>query len=330
MFTSSLIPLVLVALPMALGVPIRKSGFQSQVIYQSPNSLFLENIAVRADSNLLLTSVASPTLFTLDPTTINGTLDAVHTFPNATSITGITEFLPEVFAVAVSELDTTTRRTKPNTTVIWGVDFSTAEPQTLGRLPGNASANGLATIPGHPDVILAADSNLGVVWQVDTRSGATRQVIKDASMLPNAPPPALGINGLHVAQVGNSQFLYFTNSAQGTFSRVAIGVEMGVVKTAAEIQTLLNLQPDGQAPDDFVMDPQGRAWVAVHPGALDLLSVPRNGNGSWSQQTIAGNTQGSDPGLLQATSAAFGRGSQKNALFVTTGAGQVVKVNMGV
>ncbi|KAJ6572233.1 hypothetical protein B0H19DRAFT_1256131 [Mycena capillaripes] len=70
------------------------SSFPNQVIFQSPNSLFLENIAVRVTSELLLTSVASPTLFALDPNTTNGTLASFHTLLNASSLTSITEYQP--------------------------------------------------------------------------------------------------------------------------------------------------------------------------------------------------------------------------------------------
>ncbi|KAJ7887269.1 hypothetical protein B0H14DRAFT_3725052 [Mycena olivaceomarginata] len=311
-------------------------SFQSQVIYQSPTSLFFENIAVRASSDLLLTSVASPTLYTLDPSTINGTLNALHTFPNAASLTGIAEYRPDVFALASSVVNVTTRRAVPDSTVIWSIDFtSNAQSpvvRALARLPGATSANGLSAIHGLPDILLAADSDAGAVWQIDASTGTTRLVVQDASMLANAPPPALGINGLHIAPAA-PELLYFANSGQGTISRLTLQIDKGnaIVSPAGAVQTLASIQPAGaqQAPDDFALDPAGRgAWVAVHPGALVLLSPPSpgNANGNWTQVTAVGNSQGSDKGMMQPTSAAIGRGKQVGSLFVTTGVGQVVMV----
>ncbi|KAJ6475607.1 hypothetical protein C8R45DRAFT_834474 [Mycena sanguinolenta] len=303
--------------------------FHTQIIYQSPNSLFLENVAGRTASDLLLTSVFSPTLFTLNSNVINGTLDPVHTFPNSTSLTGITEYLPGVFAVASSITNTTTRQSAPDSTVIWSVDFNGQSPvvQPLAQLPGNASANGLTFIRSPTSseaLVLAADSQAGVIRQINLVTGDTRVVIQDASMLPDGPPPALGINGVHVDQASCS--LYFSTSAQGTFSRVAFRVEDGNVVPVGAVGILANILSTGQ-PDDFALDREGRAWVAVHPGALVLVSPPKHQAGNSTQLTVVGNAEGSDPGLVQPTSAAFGRGKMENILYVTTGGGQVVAVD---
>ncbi|KAJ7662840.1 hypothetical protein DFH06DRAFT_1088404 [Mycena polygramma] len=305
------------------------TSFPSRVIYQSPKSLFLENIAVRATSDLLLTSVASPTLFALDPHTTNGTLTEVHTFVNASSLSGITEYSPGVFAVASSLIDLATRRAVPGSTVIWSVEFNHPTPAVhpISHLPGNASVNGLTSIPGIPDILLSADSSAGAIRQINARTGESQLVIQDVSMLPNAPPPALGINGLHLRDTS----IYFTNSAQGTLSRVGVHPRGGNLTMAGAVELLTNIQPLGkqQAPDDFALDREGRAWVAVHPGALALLSPPANGRRNFTQATALGNDEGTFTGLNQSTSAAFGRGStvQERILYVATGVGQVVAVD---
>jgi hypothetical protein len=88
-----------------------------QVIFQS--SVSLDNIAVRASSDLLLTSFTSPTLFTFDPKSTNGTLALVHTFRNATTLTGITEYRPGVFAVLSSALNATTSTMNLGSVFLW-------------------------------------------------------------------------------------------------------------------------------------------------------------------------------------------------------------------
>ncbi|KAF8144306.1 hypothetical protein K438DRAFT_1992947 [Mycena galopus ATCC 62051] len=303
---------------------------RSSISHRVPSSW--SDIAVRTSSDLLLTSVVSPTLFTLGPTTINGTLETVHTFPNATSLTGLTEYLPGVFAVAASTINLTTFESAPGSTVIWSVDFNGHTPvvRELARLPSNASANGITSIPALPNAILVAGSNVGAIWQLDVRTGDTRLVIQDASMLPNEAPPALGINGLHSDRT--SSFLYFSNSAQQTFSRLAFRIEEGDVIPVGAVQILANIQSTGeqQEPDDIALDADGRAWVAVHPGALVLLSPPKNVDGNWTQVTAVGNAEGTDAELLQPTSAAFGMGERPDILYVTTGVGQVVAVDTSV
>ncbi|KAJ6561599.1 hypothetical protein B0H19DRAFT_1068354 [Mycena capillaripes] len=345
--------------------PASTTSFPKQVIGQTPNSLFLENIAVRASSELLLTSVASSTLFTFNPTAINGTFDPIYTFPNANGLTGIAEYRPGVFAVVAAILNLTTRRWAPGSIVIWTVDFNMPTPT------------------------------------VDGRTGKSRVAIQDVSMLPGAPAPAIGINGIHIRDA----HLYFVNSQQQIFARVPLAVKGGNITAAGVVETLAAVEPVGQNPDDFALDCEGRARVAVHPGALALFSPPASGRGNWTQVTAAGNDNGTDTGrvrailvtsllrlssrnlvtlmgireslfsgdysahhgvmgidsvplelsikvtklrkikrsnevtkvttthtgLIQPTSVAFGRGSeiQEKMLYVTTGAGQLVAVDTG-
>ncbi|KAJ6544193.1 hypothetical protein B0H19DRAFT_1267492 [Mycena capillaripes] len=110
----------------------------------------------------------------------------------------------------------------------------------------------------------AADS----AYEVNVRTGAVRVLIQDAAMAPpapDAPPPALGINGLHI----RTELLYFTSSQLGTFSRVPLG------GGAVEV-----LGPG--AYDDFTFDREGRAWVTTNPGAMTLFT--RLKNGTWEQE----------------------------------------------
>ncbi|KAJ6589155.1 hypothetical protein B0H19DRAFT_1367603 [Mycena capillaripes] len=306
--------------------------FPSRIIFQEPDSLFLENLALLPTSELLITSVASPTLFTLNPTIPNATLSPLHTFPNATALNGITEYRPGVFALSASIIDQTTNRWIPGTIVIWSLDFTVSSPSPSVRALGTLSidaqcANGLTTLPGHPDALLIADCIGGAVWQMNARTGESRMAIQDAAMQadPNGPAPVLGINGLHVRDA----HLYFTNSQQGIFARVALAVNgvNGNVTAAGPVETLACIEPVGSLPDDFTLDREGRAWVAVHQNKITLLSPPASGRGDWTQVTAVGNDTGTDTGLMQPTSAAFGQGS---LLYVTSGVGQLIVVDTEV
>ncbi|KAJ7051032.1 hypothetical protein C8F01DRAFT_671023 [Mycena amicta] len=308
------------------------SGFPTSLLYQSPTGLFLENIAVRASSQLLITSTVSPTLHTLDPHTPNATLNALYTFPNATGLTGIAEYAPDVFAVVASVLNATSRTEEPGSVVIWRVDFTAHSYGPATQPIANVTpTNGLSAVPGLSEIILTADSADGAVYAVNMRSGDVSLVIRDVLLAPTATA-TLGINGLHV----HEGFLYATNSGRGTFLRVPLAVRLGkgLVHATGPLEVIGVLQngapSNSHGFDDFAFDKKGRAWVTVHPGSLALFTPQKNG--SWVQENAAGDPEGSDAVFVEPTAAAFGRGGGvvgKEKLYVTTAGGQIVVVDTG-
>ncbi|KAJ7051058.1 hypothetical protein C8F01DRAFT_1176449 [Mycena amicta] len=310
-----------------------KAAFPTSLLYQSPTGLFLENIAVRASSQLLLTSGVSPTLHTLDPHTPNATLEEVYTFPNATALTGIAEYAPDVFAVVACILDGRTE--ERGSVVVWRVDFThptlpvTVKP--IARIPNSTDANGLSAVPvpGLPDVVLVADSAAGAVYAVNMRTGDVSLAIQ-APLLGGSATESLGINGLHV----HDGFLYATNSGRGTFLRAPIASIHDhlhnfsvTLATKAAFEVIGVLPPDAppnSAFDDFAFDEKGRAWVTVHPGALALFTPQKNGSWPWVQENAAGDPEGSYAVFVEPTSAAFGRGfGMEETLYVVTEGGQI-------
>jgi hypothetical protein len=286
--------------------------FPTQLVFQSPTGQFLENIAVRPSSKLLITSVLAPTLYTLDPTAANATLDVVHTFPNANCLTGIAEYRPDVYAISSSERNATSTLEALGSIVIWSLDLTSGgppAPRRAARIPQSMHINGLSTVPGHPDLLFAADSILGAAYEVNMRTGAVRVLIQGAAMAPGVPGGPIGINGLHV----RAGLLYFTNSQLKTFSRVPLGG--GAVELLAP-----------GAYDDFTFDSEGRAWVTTSPGALTLFT--RLKNGTWEQEIVVGDAAGSTV-LNGPSSAAFGRDGARETkiLYVTTRTGQIVAVD---
>ncbi|KAJ7829372.1 hypothetical protein B0H14DRAFT_3143954 [Mycena olivaceomarginata] len=302
-------------------------GFILSIVATSPTGLFLENIAVRPCSKLLLTSALSPALHMLDPSSANTTFDEVYSFPNASALFGIIEYQPDVYAVVTANAQSIlqTHRVNPGSIAIWRVDFRLKTPiaTRIAGIPQSTLINGLSSVPGHPDLVLAADSGLGAVYEITMSTGAVRIAIQDAAMAPGAPAPALGINGLHI----HGSALYFTNSQQGTFARIPIAVQSKGVSKAGAVLVLSTVEPPGlpHRYDDFTFDADGRAWVAAHPGALTLL-YPLT-NGTWAQENAAGDPEGSSAVFMEPTSAAFGRGVNKKILYVTTEGGQVVSVD---
>ncbi|KAJ7616539.1 hypothetical protein FB45DRAFT_230184 [Roridomyces roridus] len=278
-----------------------------KLLFQTADGSGLENLAVRSSSELLITSTVSPTLFSFNPAANSPTLADVVTFPNTDGLTGIGEIRPDVFAVITSEINTTSLSDAPGSVFIWTVDFTVrGAPRTTraASIPKAGLANGLSAVPGNPDVVLVADSTLGLAWEANVRTGSVRVFLQDEAMTPigaSGPAPALGINGLHV----RGGDLLFTNSQRQTLSRVALA--------GGAVQQL----GTGEF-DDFTLDAEGRAWLATNPGALTLIDPLRN------EESIVVNTTLNGP-----SSAAFGRvgALETKTLFMTTRAGQLVSVD---
>ncbi|KAJ7286257.1 hypothetical protein C8J57DRAFT_1216474 [Mycena rebaudengoi] len=297
----------------------------TKVICQSPTGLFLENIAIRPCSNLLVTSLLSPSLFTLDPTATVPTLDTVFTFPNSTGLSGIVEYRPDVYAVVAAQLNVTTVRDIPGTTSIWSVDLtSAARPlaKKIALLPtlNDSIFNGLTKVAGRPDIVLVAESASGSVWEINTLTGASRIAIQDESMMPGGTegPVVLGINGVR----GYGDALYFSNTLRSTLSRVPLDVHGAHVKAAGAVQLLAHVE--SQAIDDFALDPKGCAWVArAEPKGLVLL-CPVPGTEAWKETDLDWDTTFGPP-----TSVAFGRGNsaQQKTAYINTQTGQIVAVD---
>ncbi|KAJ7616491.1 hypothetical protein FB45DRAFT_841348 [Roridomyces roridus] len=287
------------------------ASLPATLLFQTPDGSALENLAVRASSELVVASSQSPTLFTFDPIADNPTLNGVVTFPDADGLLGIAEYRPDVFAVVACKVNFTALAAVPGTVAIWSVDFSDGAPtaRRAATIPQAGLANGLTAVPGVPDVVLAADSIRGLAWEVNLLTGGVRVFLESEAtsvpMGPGDPSPALGINGVHV----QGGFLYFTNSQRGTLSRTPL-VPGGPVQ----------LLGTGSF-DDFILDKQGRAWVTNNPSSLSLISPLKNG--SFVEETVV------DTVLIDPSAVAFGRigGKMTKTLFVTTRAGQLVSVD---
>jgi len=287
-------------------------------IFTFPNNTFIEDIAVRSNSDLILTSESVPTLFSVDPTVSSPTASALYTFPNTTGLSGITETSPDTFALVTGIWDLA--NTRATSLAVWAIDFNHPTPaiRHVTNIVNSTIFNGIAAVPGSNKLILAADSAIGAVWRVNISTGSYEIVFQDPLFLPidTTPGTNLGINGIRT----KDNFLYFTNSAQNIFGRVPInrfGAKTGPVEVISSIEV-----PGGHY-DSFAFGREGSTWIATHPN--DVVGVKADG----SQVDIKNETL-----LLNPTSAQFGRGSaaERRTLYVTNG-GEFVGndlVNSGV
>ncbi|KAB2580481.1 hypothetical protein DBV05_g802 [Lasiodiplodia theobromae] len=307
----------------------------THTVYQYPLGTWVENIAVRHNGNLLVTfTQPTPSLHEINPshppnTTADPAATLVHTFTNHTQLTGITELAPDVFAVIADNS-------------VYRVDLSAANGTTaavpiitlIANLPTAGLLNGMATLPSttSPPSLLISDSELGLIWRLDPRTGAHAVFFQhNATMSPTTDLGLLlGINGLRYVPPSSSSsssspspfgYAYYVNSPRRLFCRVP--VDPATAKPAGDAEVVAR----GHLADDFAVRREGRDGeiVGYLAGLNDnvITRVEESGRiavvaGGLNSTTVAG-----------ASSAAFGRteGVWKDTLFVTTGGASAAPVN---
>ncbi|CAG8984082.1 hypothetical protein HYALB_00003024 [Hymenoscyphus albidus] len=286
-------------------------------IYAFPQATFIENIHVRSNGSLLLSTLNTGKLYSLDPNAAKPAPVVVAILPGSTGLTGIATIEPNLYAISgglhsefifandsmaiyVVSLPPTIASTNPNA----GNDQVAI---IVDQIPVNKTLmmNGLTSLPQKPHILLSADSIGGRILRINTQTRAVDVSFSDAALGPGGPTTVpLGANGLHTSSSGD--YLYFSNSGQGTFARVKINAEGDkegpieiIARLAGEI-SLLN------AYDDFALDAAGNAYVSVHSTSLQKITP------AGVQTTVA--TQLKDP-----TAAAMsGHGEY---VYISTGGG---------
>lgn len=310
-----LLPSLFLALLNALARPTASSAVQSSpltLLHSFPSNQHLENLAARWNGHLVLSVVSEPFLYDVDPT--NPSPKLLHEFSGYTSIGGITEIAPDVFAVIAGNTSSTTLVGMLGTWSVWSVNMNTPEPtiKLITLIPGGETLDGMTTADGwYSDLVLIADCTLGALWRVNVLTGDYSIAIRNSAFNNTSTSPR-GINGVHVKH----RSLYFTNSATRSYGRIPVTAD----GSAAGQVEILATSPGEY--DDFAFDTDGNVWIATHPGSLN--EVTRGGG----QRNL---TSGS---MQNPTSVSFGRGSLKeeNTLYMvtygepTTG-GQLMAVN---
>lgn len=287
-------------LPLLLPVAALAAGTGYSVKALATISTFAENIAIRSNSQLLITSLGATPLYSIDPN--NPTPSAFPAIPDANGISGITEIQPDIFIVQAGQWNVSARRAAAGSEVLWSLNLRGEAPsfEKIVSIPQATALNGIAMIPG-TNLVLSAESAEGVVYVIDVAQKTYKVAIDSPSFKPLDEPSSLGINGVRI----HGSFLYFANSALGLFGRVPIS-KTGSATGDVEILATFNAPTLGI--DDFAIDRKGKAWIAVHPDELDTV------DGSGKVEVVVSGSEVPDP-----TSAAFGRGKgQEGILYVVT------------
>ena len=101
-------------------------------------------------------------------------------------------------------------------------------------------------------LFLVADAYKGIIWRVDTTTGAYSVAIKDPLLRRTNPEIPLGVDGIHIL---NNE-LYFTNFAANLVGKIPITADGSA---ASSVQ---NFTSKALFPDDFCLAENGTAYVA--------------------------------------------------------------------
>lgn len=285
----------------------------------------IENQAIRSNGEIIFGTTTAPEVFLINPLAHNAEPKSLHTFPNVTSVFGITEVAPDIFAVAVGVFNGTDAVPGPNSFEIWKFDFRSAgasrnlDITKVANVPKAVFFNGADTLAAKDGAIgyaLVADSVLGAVWKIDMVTGDSEIVIE----LPEMKPPAkaainVGINGLKL----RDNFIYWTNAEAFTLFRIQIDLTTGKVAAGAKVQTL------GVTTfllDDFIFDKAGNVYQATGANQIILFPGAANGRTNIKPITIEGSQNSFN--VAGSTSCRFGRTRfDSEILYVTTGGGTI-------
>nr|POE47188.1 hypothetical protein CFP56_00520 [Quercus suber] len=241
----------------------RWSGQQVRSIYKFPAQTFIENIVVRPNGHLLLTTFREGSIYELDPDAADVEPRLIAQLPDVGVATGIVEVEEGVFAV------TGARHSKPMRFALgsckaFRIDLRARQAQieTLASIDDTEMLNGAAGITDAAHICLSLDSVAGRIFRIDTKTKKVDVILKHELLAPGerADRPPLGANGAKF----RDGYLYFTNSSKEIFGRVKVDLGGNAI---GEPETLV-LNEDAPHPmsyDDFDFDSAGNAYIGTHP-----------------------------------------------------------------
>lgn len=304
----------------------------TRLIYEFPQGTWIENMAVRASGELLVTLLNIPDLYLIDPFHPNPPV-LVHTFPDVLSLSGIAEVTTDVFAVSSLNYSLSTGDIAPNSSIAWNVDlrdvsltqssnFTTLSPDPtiskIADLPSIIFPNGQCLLSSSDSTVLIGDIKTGVIYRLNTLTGDYSPVISDPSTAA-VPQPIFviaGVDGIHVLD----GVLYLANAGSGIFAKMPINED----GTPAGNATVITEALEGDYFDDFVVRDDAAYLVTGSGNSIERVKV----NGTGRQKIIAGSLNSTT--LAEPTAVEFGRTEiDRDVLYVVTAGGLATPVEVG-
>ncbi|PNS20005.1 hypothetical protein CAC42_1452 [Sphaceloma murrayae] len=314
---------------------LSSSAAQLREIFQAPNGVFLENLAVRPNGDILFNGGGSPSTFLLSFADGRETISILPAVPNVTSLFGIAEVNHDLFLVAGGQ-GNPDGSTTPGSLVTYAYNFNTS-PVTISLVAPVPSAlllNGAAALPprrrDQNATVLFSDTLSGQIFHVDPTTGQVASIFRDEAASSVPPPPFVrpGVNGYKY--VPRLKRLFFANS--GSILGVTSDPEFGSVRLEIEVPRrgggglprvttggeAVEILAPGLAVDDFAV----RTWrrrrregretvVAAANSRNQLVEIGRSG-----VRVLVGNETDAD--FVSPSAVAFGRRREdRNKVYVT-------------
>ena len=295
-------------------------------LYQYPLGTWLENIAVRPSGELLVTLLNKPALHQVDPFETNPTPQRVHYFSDVSSLTGIAEIAPDLFAVAVGNFSLTSGGEKGSwsirNVVFHAAHQVEADIHKIADVPQGLFLNGMCALPTSRslDAVLVGDVDQGVIRRVDTTTGDVSVAVKN-KLTAVAPDPVFGgstgVNGIHI----KDGTLYLVNVAKSLFASLPIHPDG---TPAGESIIIRKVQKPEQVFyfDDFAIKGDDAYLVTGTGNSVERIGL----DGTPKGRIIAGDLNSTQ--IAGPTSAAFGRTEKdSHVLYVVTSGALAAPVN---
>jgi hypothetical protein len=284
-----------------------------------PKGYFLENLAVRADNSILVTSLKTHELWYVPPPKASEQVKPALLFTFDKSPMSMVELEPDVFHLFTTDGYVTHASDLQRIDLRDWMLGQAIHPELVLTFPAPVRAlNGSCPIGSR--TILVADSFASLIWRVDLsadgRSGSASIWLKHYSMLfhpGEMKPEQPGVNGLRFSK--KTDYVYYTSTVLKLFMRVRVDRQ-----TLAPLGTPEFLSGDKMM-DDFCLDEEaGVAYVTTHrENTIDRMSLEPDR--SEERESVAGSPF--DEELVGPSSGAWGRapGESGRVAFFTTDGG---------
>ncbi|KAF4967230.1 hypothetical protein FSARC_5209 [Fusarium sarcochroum] len=242
-----------------LATPTRLAKADLAVVAHVPDVKTLENLAVRHDGNILVTSTTSPVIHYISLTGHHSSTP-IAKVPGFVAVTGIVELERDVFYVASTNLTGA-----HGTNAVWKLDMRHFELTSKGRIDRPTALSLVVNVPDakvlngmtklDQNHILVSDSAAGTVTKVNVNTSKYDVVLQNAVLSSTPTGLGIGVNGIRTYK-GR---LYFVNLDQQLFASLPISSSTGAA--TGNVDVILN--GTLEAADDFTLSRDGKkAWIA--------------------------------------------------------------------
>lgn len=288
-----------------------------------PPNTFLENLAIRHDNSILITTLNTNSLYLLPAHSSTPLL--LHTFPH--SAMGIVELSPDIFIISTS------LHGSPNSAALYTLDMTSYAPSSPTSftitytldIPPALFLNGSCLLPSSPPSILLADSYTASIYRVtfppnappESSTWLTHPLLAKTTTTPEGAAWP-GVNGIKY----HAGHFYATSSEARIFVRIPVDLASGTYSPLRDPEIIVRGTPG----DDFAIDPEREvAYVTTNPND-SLIKISIAGEGERGFETLAG--AGADRVFAGPTACAWGRGEGEvgRVLFVVTNGGLIEPV----